>query len=163
MKFLFATFALLLPATAFAGEYGPSEEEILSPAVEEAPAAPAAETFKWESFVATAYQPSCPGCSGVTADGTLANPSWNIIAVDPRVMRLGQRVVVRRKDGSCKVFTARDTGGAIKGNKVDILMRSHREAVAFGVQHIEIARIGKDQPSAMELAASGCTTETPQS
>lgn len=122
-----------------------------------------AEPVVWESFLATAYQPACYGCRGITADGTVANPAWNIVAVDTRLIRLGQRLLVRRSDGSCRVYTARDTGGAIRGKKVDILVRSHREAIAFGVQRVEVARIGKDQPTAADLQSAGCSASTPQS
>lgn len=157
MKSLFFLAALLLPAAARAGEYGPAEE-YEAPAAEPAPAEPG--DLRWESFTATAYQPWCNGCSGRTADGTRAVPAWNIIAVDPNVIPLGKKVVVRRKDGSCRVFTARDTGGAVKGRKIDVLVASHREAINFGVQKVELARLEGDA-SPEFLAAQGCAGSRP--
>ncbi|HHY98730.1 MAG TPA: hypothetical protein GX509_08335, partial [Firmicutes bacterium] len=34
------------------------------------------------------------------------------------------------------VFRAEDTGGAIKGNRIDIYMESHQEALEFGLQEV---------------------------
>lgn len=50
-----------------------------------------------------------------------------------KVISLGSTVEVLGKK-----YIAHDTGGAIKGNKIDILMATHEEALAFGVQHLEI-------------------------
>lgn len=49
-----------------------------------------------------------------------------IIAVDPKVIPLGSKVYLSFQDDDYKryngVYTARDTGGAIKGNKIDLYM-----------------------------------------
>lgn len=48
------------------------------------------------------------------------------IAVDPRVIPLGSKVLLTFHDEAYKryngVYTARDTGGAIKGYKIDLFM-----------------------------------------
>lgn len=77
------------------------------------------KTFRME---ATAYGPDCKGCSGVTAYGinVATSPSPKVIAVDPRVIPLGTRVWV---EGYGEAI-AGDTGGAIKGNRIDVLVQS---------------------------------------
>ncbi|MCU5380135.1 3D domain-containing protein, partial [Bacillus cereus] len=47
-----------------------------------------------------------------------ANPNMKLIAVDPSVIPLGSKVWVE----GYGVAIAGDTGGAIKGNKIDVLM-----------------------------------------
>ena len=49
------------------------------------------------------------------------------IAVDPEVIPYGTKVLI---DGH--TYIAEDTGGAIKGNKIDIFVDSHQEAVNRG-------------------------------
>lgn len=64
---------------------------------------------------------------GITATGTVPvrNPGGiSTIAVDPRVIPLGSLVYV---EGYGKAIAA-DTGGAIKGNIVDVFVNSHEEA-----------------------------------
>lgn len=75
---------------------------------------------------ATAYTPYCAGCSGITATGinVRANPNMKLIAVDPRVIPLGSKVWV---DGYGYAI-AGDTGGAIKGNRIDVLLPSEAYA-----------------------------------
>lgn len=66
---------------------------------------------------------------GVTASGKRAVPG-RTIAVDTRVIPLGTKVVI---DGH--TYIAEDTGGAIKGNRIDICVSSHSEALRKGVRH----------------------------
>ena len=66
--------------------------------------------------------------AGVTATGASPNPGVTI-AVDPRVIPLGSRVYIE----GYGEFIAQDTGGAIKGNKIDVLVSSHGEAMRRGV------------------------------
>ena len=62
---------------------------------------------------------------GITATGTRA--TTNTIAVDPRVIPLGSKVIINGR-----TYIAEDTGGAIKGNKIDICVSSHSEAIQKG-------------------------------
>ncbi len=74
-------------------------------------------TFKYSSKLsvfATSYDPNCYGCSGTTALGLKAG--YGVIAVDPKVIPLGSKVYVP----GYGVAIAGDTGGAIKGNVVDL-------------------------------------------
>ena len=85
---------------------------------------------------ATAYTPSCPGCSGITATGIniKANPEMKLIAVDPNVIPLGSKVWVE----GYGYAIAGDTGGAIKGNKIDVLVSSKSQAYAWGRKKVLI-------------------------
>ena len=55
------------------------------------------------------------------------------IAVDPEVIPLGSEVMI---DG--KVYIAEDTGGAIKGNKIDLFVGTEADAIQYGVQTHEV-------------------------
>lgn len=86
-------------------------------------------------FTLTAYCP-CEKCcgkwaNGITASGLTAEPG--MIAVDPQIIPLGACVVI---DG--EEYLAADTGGAIKGNRIDIYMSSHNSALEYGVQTAEV-------------------------
>lgn len=85
---------------------------------------------------ATAYTASCDGCSGITATGIniKANPNEKVIAVDPSVIPLGSKVYVEGVGEA----TAADTGGAIKGNRIDVFIPSEQDAMKFGVKHLKV-------------------------
>ncbi|MHB1418638.1 MAG: 3D domain-containing protein [Bacillota bacterium] len=84
---------------------------------------------------ATAYD-ACIKCTGktdgITRTGTRAQ-SQHTIAVDPNLIPLGAQVFIPSLGG---IFTAEDTGGAIKGNRVDVYMNNHEDALQFGVQEL---------------------------
>ncbi len=68
-----------------------------------------------------------------TATGAVARVG--LIAVDPRVIPLGSRLYITSADGKSWVYgtaVAADTGGAIKGNRIDLFFNTHRECVNFG-------------------------------
>lgn len=100
-------------------------------------------TDKWIAFEATHYTAFCnTGCIGITALGwdvsnTIYRNGYRIIAVDPNVIPLGSLVEVKTPYGSFKAL-AGDTGGAIKGNIVDILVADHGEAVRLGRVSVQI-------------------------
>ncbi len=82
----------------------------------------------------TAYTNSPAENAGysVTAMGTQLRRG--VAAVDPSVIPLGSRLYVVSADGSFVYGTAvaEDTGGAIKGNKIDLCFTSSGEAKSFG-------------------------------
>ena len=80
----------------------------------------------------TAYTPYDAGCNGITATGTTAKKG--VIAVDPKVIPLGTRVYIP----GYGVATAEDTGGAIKGNRVDVCYMSKNEAFSWGVRNVPV-------------------------
>ncbi|MEE0867337.1 MAG: 3D domain-containing protein [Clostridia bacterium] len=84
---------------------------------------------------ATAYDLSPEengGYGGQTATGIPLDKG--VIAVDPKVIPLGSRVYVEALDGSWSYgyAVAGDTGGAIKGNRVDLCFRTRSECIQFG-------------------------------
>ncbi|MGE7918787.1 LysM peptidoglycan-binding domain-containing protein [Viridibacillus sp. NPDC093762] len=85
---------------------------------------------------ATAYTAYCTGCSGVTATGydLRANPGAKVIAVDPSVIPLGSRVWV---EGYGEAI-ASDTGGAIKGNRIDVFIPDNNKVYQWGVRNVTI-------------------------
>lgn len=105
-----------------------------------------------ETYEATWYTPYCEGCSGITFAGHNAKKSiytsdgLRIIATDPAVVPMYSIVTVTLADGTTFKAQALDTGGAINGNRIDILVASHAEAITLGRQavEIEIIRRGSD-------------------
>ncbi len=93
--------------------------------------------MEWVSFEATAYTAKCDGCTGITATGKdIRNQSIDhrVVAVDPNIIPLGSIVEI---EGYGR-FVAADTGGAIKGRKIDILHQSKKEAYQFGRRDVEV-------------------------
>ena len=84
---------------------------------------------------ATAYDLSPEengGYAGQTATGVPLDRG--VIAVDPRIIPLGSRVYIEALDGSWSYgyAVAADTGGAIKGYRVDLCYRTKSECRQFG-------------------------------
>lgn len=72
--------------------------------------------------------------AGDTATSTGARPTvGRTIAVDPRVIPYGSRVIINGH-----TYIAEDCGGAIKGNKIDIFVGSESEAYRKGVYHTNV-------------------------
>ena len=71
---------------------------------------------------ATAYSTSPSENGGYTVSAMGNKLGFGIVAVDPSVIPLGSKVFVTSTDGSWTygVASAEDTGGAIKGNKIDL-------------------------------------------
>lgn len=78
----------------------------------------------------------CQKCTldgdGITASGTKAT-AGRTIAADPDVLPMGSTVII---DGH--TYTVEDVGGAIKGQRIDIFMDSHEEALKAGVKTAEV-------------------------
>lgn len=90
---------------------------------------------KTMTVVATAYC-SCVSCcgksDGITASGVKAKAK-HTIAVDRSVIPLGTHVLYNGTE-----YVAEDTGGAIKGNRIDIFFDNHSDALNWGRRTIEI-------------------------
>jgi 3D (Asp-Asp-Asp) domain-containing protein len=84
------------------------------------------------------------------APGPLDNDQWGdktymgttirpgVVAVDPKVIPLGSRLYVKYPDGHGEYVVAEDTGGAIKGNRIDIAMMNRGKATDFGIQDVKV-------------------------
>ena len=81
---------------------------------------------------ATAYLPTDGSGAGITATGIPARRG--VVAVDPGVIPLGSRVYIP----GYGVAIAADTGGAIRGQKVDLCMETYGECMNFGRRNIEV-------------------------
>lgn len=105
-------------------------------ASQQAPAQISSSVARTYTMEATAYTAYCAGCSGVTANGTdlRANPGLKVIAVDPSVIPLGTKVWV---EGYGEAIAA-DTGGAIKGNKIDVFVPTTDQAYAWGRKTVTV-------------------------
>lgn len=86
-------------------------------------------------MVATAYTAGCSGCSGITAIGRPAG--HGIVAVDPRVIPLGTRLYIP----GYGFALAGDTGGAIKGYRIDLGFNSYSDALRFGRRPVTVYRL----------------------
>ena len=93
------------------------------------------------SVEATFYTAFCDtGCTGVTATGydvssTIYSPEgYRVIAVDPSLIPLDSVVEVTLGNGDSFKAKALDTGGDIKGARVDVLVADKAEARRLGRQ-----------------------------
>ena len=85
----------------------------------------------------TAYCP-CSKCNSKKWKGRTIRNGWmykfkeqgiKICAVDPIVIPLDSKIIY---DGV--EYEAKDVGGLIKGNKIDILLDTHKDTLKFGVK-----------------------------
>ena len=88
-----------------------------------------------EIYKVTAYC-SCAKCcgktTGITASGTRATAGRTIAA--PARFAFGTKLSLNGK-----VYTVEDRGGAITGNKIDLYVSSHAEALAWGVRYLPVS------------------------
>ena len=77
------------------------------------------------------YAHICGDGDGLTATGLPVTPG--VVAVDPEVIPLGSTVII---DG--QAYLAADTGGAVRGNHVDIAVATHQEAEALGTTTADV-------------------------
>lgn len=82
------------------------------------------------NYVATAYS-----LRGRTASGLMV--SKGIIAADPRHLPLGSRVKIEAGSWSGEYLVA-DTGGMVRGKRIDIWTPSTREAMRFGRRTVKL-------------------------
>jgi 3D (Asp-Asp-Asp) domain-containing protein len=104
------------------------------------------ETIEARDFHATAY---C--LKGRTASGAYVRKG--IIAADPKVLPLG--TVVHINAGKYTgTYTVADTGGRIRGKKVDIYVPTYKEAKNFGRQKVKIKVVNHPARSSKTKKAS---------
>ena len=83
-------------------------------------------------MVATGYAAGTGGAGSRTATGT--GVYHGVVAVDPRVIPLGTRLYI---DGYGEAVAA-DTGGAIRGNRIDLGFGSGAEALQWGRRSVTV-------------------------
>ncbi|MDQ0974539.1 peptidoglycan hydrolase CwlO-like protein [Neobacillus niacini] len=102
-----------------------------APAATPAPAG----TKGTEMYVtATAYSWQSAGNITYMGHNIKENPNIKLIAVDPSVIPLGSKVWVE----GYGVAIAGDTGGAIKGHKIDVVMPDNAHAIAWGRKTVKV-------------------------
>lgn len=105
------------------------------------------KALKTITVTATAYCP-CTSCCGiwsaqhpsrvgtdyqqVTACGAVPTEG-RTIATDPSVIPTGTHVLINGHE-----YVAEDTGGAIKGNRIDVFFNTHEAALNWGKQTVEV-------------------------
>lgn len=94
---------------------------------------PEGEIKYWKKMrvYATHYDSRCPGCNETTAIGLRAGKG--VIAVDPKVIKLRSQVYIP----GYGTAIAGDTGGAIKGNIIDLGFDDARTA-GWSARYIDI-------------------------
>lgn len=88
-----------------------------------------------KTYKITAYCPCSKCCgksTGRTASGTKATAGRTIAA--PSNFAFGTKLNI-----GGHVYTVEDRGGAIKGNKIDIFVSSHQEALQWGVRYLTVS------------------------
>lgn len=127
------------------------EEEDAAPVVESTPPANAEKAVEPTSAPATpaeTYSATAYSLRGRTASGQYV--SRGLIAADPRVLPLGTRVRLEAGAWSGEYLVA-DTGGVIKGRKIDIWTPTTREALQFGRRPVKLTVLSFPQRSAKRL------------
>lgn len=132
----------ILATSAQAVEASPEKSSVVSEEYDPAWDIPATESAVCDDvflgeFTLTAY---CPGrcccgkwANGYTATGTLATEG-RTIAVDPKAIPYGTRVLLIWPDGTQHSCIAEDCGGGVNGNHIDVFFDDHQAARRFGVQ-----------------------------
>ena len=89
---------------------------------------------KTKIYKITAYC-SCAKCcgktNGITASGRKAKAGRTIAA--PRGFKFGTKLSINGK-----TYIVEDRGGAIKGNRIDLYVNSHSEALRWGVRYLPV-------------------------
>lgn len=147
--------AVVLPVAAKVSE--PVETSTLEPAV--AGTADAAEAPAWPAdtrwfngrpvrpartiwMTVTAYSPDARSCGG-SADGITSSlhsvwtNNMEMVAADSRVLPLGSMITVPGYAGD-SIVPVLDRGGAIKGNRLDVLYATHEVALQWGVKKLPV-------------------------
>lgn len=127
------------------------------------PTAPSVKLNWVTGFEATAYNPALGGING-NGDGLVSTSSKftlnRSIAVDPKVIPYGSIVYIKSADYPTAngIYLAEDTGGAIKGKRIDIGL-AKAECKAFGRRKVQIAILekGKGPADARAKAAKWAT------
>lgn len=85
-------------------------------------------------YKVTAYC-ACSKCcgwnTGITASGKMATANHTIAA--PKTFSFGTKVVINGV-----TYTVEDRGGAIQGNRIDIYMDTHSQALQWGVRYLYV-------------------------
>ena len=129
---------LTLPAKKSAAKKTTTKKKV----VKKAPAkkkvvkkkSPAKKVLKTVRVSSSAYSRAQRGMSNYTATGIDLRKKSKVIAVDPKVIKLGSKVYV---PGYGEAI-AGDTGGAIRGKKIDVHMNSVNACYNWGRRTVNV-------------------------
>lgn len=111
-------------------------EEIPTEIIEDTPEIISLGICQLSAYCTENYPHICnDGDSTFTATGTTPTPG-RTVAVDPTIIPYGSEVIINGHS-----YIAEDCGGAIKGNRVDIVFATHQEALNFGMPCTEVKYI----------------------
>lgn len=96
--------------------------------------APAGQAGREMYVSATAYSHESAGSITALGYNIETNPNIKLIAVDPSIIPLGSKVWVE----GYGVAIAGDTGGAIKGHKIDVVMPNNAACFQWGRRTVKI-------------------------
>jgi 3D (Asp-Asp-Asp) domain-containing protein len=112
-----------------------TKEPVVETATPDTPSKDKNERVYLGKYKLTAYCP-CHECSDGYKDNTSTGvkaKQGRTIAVDPRVIPYGSKIEINGK-----IYVAEDCGGAIKGKRIDVYFKSHKEANKFGIQYAKV-------------------------
>lgn len=94
------------------------------------------------TMIVTAYSPDARSCGrfadGITASGySVWTNGMKLAAADTSILPMGSLISVPGYDGG-NIVPVLDRGGAIKGNRLDMLYPTHEEARRWGVQRLTV-------------------------
>src|SRR5690606_21494258 len=110
---------------------------------------PSDDITQTEEVVATFYTARCEGCSGITKTGidvrnTIYTPDgYRVIATDTADIPLGSIVKVTLENGKSFEAKTADIGGAIKGARIDVLVKDRARAYELGRQTADVEIISE--------------------
>lgn len=110
-----------------------TEDELTTIKYEDIPKMRELGTFKLTAYCVC--ERCCGKSDGITASGVKATP-YKTVAVDKNVIPLGTELYINGD-----YFVAQDTGGAVKGNVIDVCVSSHEEALNFGVHYAKVFEV----------------------
>lgn len=89
-----------------------------------------------------------------TSTGTEAHRG--IVAADPAILPMGTRIRITGAKPYDGIYLVTDTGGGIKGRRIDLYVPSKAEAEKFGKKtvHVQVLKIGKGNEDARVKDAS---------
>lgn len=143
---------IIAPANEFTGDEVEKMQPSAAPVViEETPVVE--ETIRWFNgrplravrtitMKVTAYSPDEQSCGkwadGITASGySVFTNGGKLVAADTSVLPFGTLISVPGYDNGDPVPVL-DRGGAIKGHRLDVLYPTHKRALKWGVQDLEV-------------------------
>jgi 3D (Asp-Asp-Asp) domain-containing protein len=109
-----------------------TEDELTTVRYEDIPKLKELGTFRYYWYCREEYPHICnDGAPYLTKLET--KPTDKTVAVDPNVIPLGSKLYINGE-----YYIAEDTGGAIKGNRIDINCATHSEALNNGTGYVKV-------------------------